>query len=369
MNPLLKLIEQGQSYWLDNLTREMIENGELEQRVRSEGLRGITSNPSTFSKAISGGSAYDAQIAGLDGDVSAVYEALATTDVRNACDILRPVYDSSHGADGFVSIEVSPHLARDAEATLIEARRLWQTVDRPNVLIKIPGTAEGVSAIERALVEGINVNITLLFSVPAYQAVAKAYIRALERRVLDGKPVDKIASVASFFLSRIDVLVDGRLQERLEQTPAPETTAQIRDLVGKVAVANAKLAYQWFKANLMTERWLDLAGEGARVQRLLWASTSTKNPDYHDLMYVEPLIGPDTVNTMPESTIDAFRDHGKVQATLESDLSDASGVMGALELVGIDFDDVARQLEDEGIQKFVDPFDDLMRAIAEKRGR
>lgn len=358
MNPLLELADLGQSYWLDNLTRRMIENGELKNRVVKEGLRGITSNPAIFSKAITNGQEYDAQIkraTAAGGSIEAVYEALVVTDIRNACDILRPVFDETDGIDGYLSLEVSPHLARDTEGSVAEGRRLWQAVDRPNLLIKIPGTAEGVPAIEQLLFEGINVNVTLLFSIESYQAVAEAHMRALERRLAAGLPIDKVASVASFFLSRIDVMVDGLLKEKA--TPAAKA------LLGKAAIANAKLAYRQFKQNITGSRWKALAAKGGRAQRMLWASTSTKNPDYSDVMYVDTLIGPHTVNTLPEETIAAFADHGTVASTVEEGLDDAAATMAAIAELGIDFAMVTRQLEEEGIQKFIDPYVALLEAL------
>lgn len=371
MNPLLELIGHGQSYWLDNLTRDMIANGALARRVADEGLRGITSNPDTFSKAIGHGDAYDEQIMNLLGQgpvpaVGEIYEELATTDVRNACDILRPVFDESDGVDGYVSLEVSPHLAHDAKATVAEGRRLWERVGRPNLFIKVPGTVEGLPAIEGLLFEGINVNVTLLFSVTSYQAVAEAHMRALERRAADGRPLDRVASVASFFLSRIDVLVDNLLVQRLHPLLDPTDVARIRGLVGKVGVANAKIAYRRFTDNLSSGRWSALSAKGARPQRMLWASTSTKNPAYPDLMYVEPLIGPETVNTMPEKTIAAFREHGHAAPTVGLGVEEASRTMAELERLDIDFDQVARQLENEGVQKFIDPFDELITGLDRK---
>jgi transaldolase len=363
MNPLLKLADLGQSYWLDNLTRRMIENGELKARVEKEGLRGITSNPSIFSKAISKSEDYTAQIRearAAGGTVEAVYEALATTDIRNACDILRPVFDQSGGSDGFVSLEVSPRLARDTETSITEGRRLWQAVDRPNLLIKIPGTKEGVPAIEQLLFEGINVNVTLLFSIDSYQAVAEAHMRALDRRVAAGQPIGAVASVASFFLSRIDVLIDGLLKERMAEHP------EARDLLGKAGIANAKLAYRQFKRNIGSARWQALAAKGGHVQRMLWASTSTKNPDYSDVMYVDALIGPHTVNTLPEETITAFADHGTAANTVEQGMDEAAATMAAIAKLGIDFTKATRQLEDEGIQKFIDPYDSLMEALGRR---
>ena len=370
MRNLLKLIEKGQSYWIDNLTRNMITDGELQRRVTEEGCRGVTSNPAIFYNAISSSRDYDAQIAELvqqQWPLQQIYEELVVTDVRNACDILRKVYDESEAHDGFVSLEVSPHLAHQTDASLDEARRLWHKVDRPNLLIKIPGTSEGVPAIETLLSEGINVNVTLLFSVERYQAIADAYARALEHRIARGFPIDHIISVASFFLSRIDTLVDELLGHRISersslQTPRPQ------DYLGTAAVANAKLVYAQFKQNLQTAQWKKLTHQGARPQRLLWASTSTKNPHYNDVMYVEPLIGPDTINTMPNQTIAAFADHGTVRETVQEGLDKAQTIMQSISQLGIDFHLVTEQLLNEGIQKFIDPFDSLMDAINTKCG-
>jgi transaldolase len=371
MNPLLQLMTCGQSYWLDNLTRDMITDGELHMRVTEQGLRGVTSNPATFHKAIVGSAAYDAQIKQLVGEgreTTAIYEYLVVTDVQDACDILRPVYDASGGVDGFVSLEVSPYLAHDTLGTMQEARRLFSAVDRPNLFIKIPGTPAGVPAIEEMLYEGVTVNITLLFAIEDYENVAQAYIRALERRLAEGKPVNNVASVASFFLSRIDVLVDQLLGHRLRPGLPNENVTRCEQLLGKVAIANAKLAYQSFKRLFGSERWHALEAQGARVQRPLWASTSTKNPLYPDTLYVEPLIGPHTINTMPAETITAFADHGKVVAnTIEADLEEAQRILHDLEDVGIDFHCVTWQLQNEGVQKFIEPYDALMQALTAKR--
>jgi transketolase len=372
MDRIAELMAHGQSCWMDDLTRRMIASGDLARRIAQQGLRGITSNPAIFEKAIRQGADYDddvARAAAAGHSAQDIYEELVTADVRNACDLLRPVYDQTHGIDGFVSLEVSPHLAYDTRASVEEARRLWGRVDRPNLFIKIPGTAAGVPAVEELLVEGINVNITLLFSIASYEAVAEAYMRALERRSAAGKPVDTVASVASFFLSRIDVLVDELLWHRI--VPGRRSSADLnpRSLLGKAAIANAKLAYQSFKHMLAGERWKALERKGARVQRMLWASTSTKDPAYPDLMYVEPLIGPLTINTMPEKTIAAFRNHGKVQDTIEQGVAEAKRVMADLARLGVRFDLVTAQLENEGIQKFIDPFDSLMQVLAAKRER
>jgi transaldolase len=331
----------------------------------------MTSNPAIFHKAIAGSRDYDAQMRQLvhNGcELSDIYEQLVVTDVQHACDILRPVYETSAGVDGFVSLEVSPHLAHDTAGTIVEARHLFHAVDRPNVLIKIPGTAAGVPAIEAMLSEGVNINITLLFAIEDYEAVAQAYIHALERRVAEGKPVHTIASVASFFLSRIDVLADHLLEQRVQSDTAQTDAPHPEQLLGKVAVANAKLAYQSFKRLFSGARWQALEHQGARVQRPLWASTSTKNPHYSDVYYIEPLIGPDTVTTMPDETIAAFADHGVIVANaIAADVAGARQVLRDLERVGIDLDAVTQQLQHEGVQKFIEPFDQLLQALEARR--
>jgi transaldolase len=368
--PPRQLLEYGQSYWLDNLTREMIRNGELARRVSEEGLRGVTSNPALFHKAISKGRDYDDQIERLVRQglpVAAIYEHLVVSDIQDACDILRPVYEESARRDGYVSLEVSPYLAHDTEESFEEARRLHRLVDRPNVFIKIPGTRAGFAAIEEALFEGININITLLFSIAHYKAVAEAYVRALERRAEAGRALDDVASVASFFLSRIDVLVDRFLAHRIRPSMTEGTRPRPEQLLGKAAIANAKLAYQHLERILRSDRWKRLEERGARVQRLLWASTSTKDPLYDEIRYVAPLIGPHTVNTMPPATIRAFDARGVVAHTVERDLNEARQVMEQLAAVGVDFDSVTWQLENEGIQKFREPFDELMATLAERR--
>jgi len=371
MNTLTELINYGQSYWLDNLTRNKIKSGEIKKRVIQQGLRGITSNPSIFNKAITTGNEYDTQIKQLVNQrkgAHEIYEALTVKDVQDACDILRPVFDESEGVDGFISIEVSPYLARDTEGTMIEARRLFKSVSRPNCFIKIPGTPECVSAIEEMLYEGINVNITLLFSIQSYEAVAYAYIKALERRSAESKSIKEIRSVASFFLSRIDVLVDQLLGHFIVPGRADDNSNKPERLFGKAAIANAKLAYQSFKRIFYGERWDKLTGLGAKVQRPLWASTSTKDPLYDDVKYVEALIGRDTVNTLPDETIDAFADHGKLEEdTIEKDLHEAYKVIEDLKKIGIDIDFVTKQLLNEAIQKFIEPYDNLMKSISKKR--
>ena len=372
MNNLIKLLDYGQSYWLDNLTRGKIKKGEIKNRVTQQGLRGITSNPSIFNKAISKGNDYDAQIKQLVREkksVREIYEALTVKDVQDACDILKSVYDESNGTDGLVSLEVSPYLARDTEGTIKEARRLFSKVARPNCFIKIPGTDEGIPAIEQCLYEGININITLLFSIQSYEAVALAYIKALERRLDEGKDIKNIASVASFFLSRIDVLTDQLLghyiiPEKTTGEPRPE------NLLGKAAIASAKIAYQSFKNIFSGERWQKLSNNGARVQKPLWASTSTKDPLYPDVRYVETLIGPHTVNTLPDETIDAFADHGKlIENSIEHDIDEARQTFENLGKLGVDINFVTRQLVNEGIQKFISPYDNLMKTLADKRSQ
>jgi transaldolase/glucose-6-phosphate isomerase len=369
MEPLFELLEHGQSYWLDNLSREMIRDGSLARRVEAEGLRGVTSNPAIFHKAISSGTLYADQIEALAGEgrsVAAIYEELAVTDVREACDVLRPVWQASDGVDGYVSLEVSPHLVHDTRGSIEEAKRLWDAVDRPNLMVKIPGTPAGVTAIEELLFEGVNVNVTLLFSVSAYEAVHRAYLNALNRRREAGRPLGTVASVASFFLSRIDVLVDGLLSQRIDRREAtPEGPAS---LFGTAAIASARLAYRSFESVLEGEEWEALAQAGARPQRLLWASTSTKNPLYDSVRYVEPLVGPYTVNTMPEVTIEAFGREGRVvPAGIRQGVGEAERVFERLEALGIDMQAVCEQLVNEGADKFIVPFDALISGLADRR--
>lgn len=374
MSQLRQLHEHGQSFWIDNLSRRMIKEGDLKRHVTEEQLCGVTSNPTIFNKAISTGRDYEEQIRQLTAagrSTHEIYEELVTTDVRDACDVLRSVYDQSNGTDGFVSLEVSPHLAHDADESIAEAHRLHATVNRPNLFIKIPGTASGVAAVEQLVFDGINVNITLLFSIENYEAVAHAYLRALERRLSARRPIDNVASVASFFLSRIDLLADQLLAHRIQygQSATSATTHDLSRLLGKTAIANAKLAYQSFKHILGLDRWQVLARSGAKPQRMLWASTSTKNPAYSDVMYVEPLIGPYTVNTMPDETIAAFADHGKAANTVEEGIQEAHLVMKDIAAAGIDFRMLTQQLENEGIQKFIEPYDALMQSLAKKRDK
>ncbi len=366
MNPLKELAAQGQSIWLDYIRRGMTRDGGLLKMVADDGLRGMTSNPAIFQQAIAGSDDYDDVINGLVGDAGkdakAIFEELAIVDIREAADVLRTVYDDTDALDGYVSLEVSPSLADDAEGTLEEARRLWRAVDRPNLMIKIPGTKAGLHAIEEALFEGINVNVTLLFAVSAYADVAEAYVKALERRVAANQPVARIASVASFFVSRIDSEIDARL-DKLAKVALPNE--KILALRGKAAVANAKLAYvDVYQPLVASPRWQALAARGARPQRLLWASTGTKNKAYSDVLYIAELIGPDTVNTAPPATIDAFRDHGKVARTLDTNIDDARATMAALASVGVDVDEVTALLLERGKELFREAIDALFETIA-----
>lgn len=361
-NPLLLASEAGQSIWLDNLTRDMVREGGLQKLVREDGVSGVTSNPAIFSKAMTQGSAYDDQMRRLaeEGmDALAIYETMAIEDIQGACDVLRPVFERTNGTDGFVSLEVSPHLARDTDGTVVEARRLWKAVNRPNVLIKIPGTVEGVPAIRQCLTEGISINVTLLFSLDAYRSVMEAHLAALEARKDAGKPLATVASVASFFLSRIDTLIDKQLD-----AIGSEEAAALR---GKVAVASAKLAYRMWKETYSGPRWEALAEAGARVQKPLWASTSTKDDAYSDVKYVEPLIGPQTINTVPDETLEAFRDHGKVGHTIQDGQAEAEDTLRRLEMLGISLKQATDELVEEGIAKFVRPFEKLLDALDEKR--
>lgn len=367
----LELVETfGQSIWLDYIRKDLIASGELRRLIREDGLRGMTSNPAIFEKAIAGSHDYDADIQTLAGEGKAaagIYEALSQRDVQSAADVFRPLFKATGGKDGYVSLEVNPHLARDTEGTLREARRLWSALDRPNVLIKVPATAEGLPAIQQLISEGISVNVTLLFGLPRYRLVAEAYVAGIEARLAKRMEVAHIASVASFFVSRIDALVDPLLEKKAAQ--GGSAAALARQTQGQVAVASARMAYQTYKEIFRNERFKDMADRGARPQRLLWASTGTKNPAYSDVKYIEELIGPDTVNTVPMETLDAFRDHGVPKASLDRDIGTASGVLGRLPELGIDIDSLTQQLEDEGVGKFNKPFDKLMAALAERSGR
>ena len=366
-NPLKQLEPLGQSIWLDYIRRDLIEGGGLRRLILDDGLRGMTSNPSIFEKAIVESHDYDADIRALivEGkSAKEIYEALSQRDVRSAADEFKSVYEMTDGIDGYVSLEVNPHLAHDTNGTIQEARRLWNALDRPNVFIKVPATPEGLPAIRHLITEGINVNVTLLFGLPRYLQVAEAYIAGIEARVAQGKCVKHVASVASFFVSRIDSLVDTLLTLVIAQGGHDAELA--KSLLGQVAVANAKLAYQSYKELFGSLRFNNLIEAGARVQRLLWASTGTKNPEYSDVKYVEALIGPNTVNTVPLETFDAYRAHGEPEATLEMDIGEAARLMKRLPALGISIDHVTQQLEDEGVEKFDKPFDKLMETLAQK---
>jgi transaldolase len=368
-NPLVALIPEGQSVWLDNLTRELVNGPELRALIEEDGLRGMTSNPTIFQKAIAAGHAYDEQLKTLvnqETNTADSFEALAVKDVQTACDVFRPVYDALDGKDGFVSIEVSPGQARTAEGTITEARRLWNAVSRPNVMVKVPGTVEGAEAIGALLSEGININITLLFSLENHERVMWQYIKALETRLAAGQPINRLASVASFFVSRVDTLVDKLLDDKIAAETDEAKKTALGNLKGKAAIANAQLAYGRFREIFDSERFQKLQKQGARVQRPLWASTSTKNPDYRDVMYVEELIGPDTVNTMPQATIQAFKDHGKVSRTVDTHLEAARDVMAKLKAAGIDLHAVTDQLEEEGIDGFSKSYELLLADIEKK---
>jgi transaldolase len=371
-NPLAALQAMGQSVWLDYITRKMLIDGELKRLIDEDDLRGMTSNPTIFEKAISHGPEYDEEfqrLAQAGADADAIYRALTTSDIRAALEEFGRVYDRTAGRDGFVSLEVSPLLAYQTEPSLAEARALWRALDRPNAMIKIPGTPEGLPAIEEALFEGININVTLLFSVAAYEQVAHAYLRALKRRVAAGLPIDRIASVASFFVSRIDTETDQRLEAQLKREQDPSRKAELEELMGKAAIANAKHAYALYESIFFGPEFAALRDKGARVQRLLWASVSTKNPKYPDTLYVDELIGPDTVSTMPPQTFAAFKDHGKVRPSLTEDLAGAHRVMDRLAAVGIDFQDVTAVLLQEGVASFQKSFAQLMDTIRRKRAQ
>lgn len=357
----------GQSLWLDYIDRTMLSDGALSRRIRDDALTGQTSNPSIFEKALAEGAAYDAQLATLDASLSdrAAFELVATTDVRNACDAFRGVYDSTDSVDGYVSIEVSPDLARDTAGTVAEARHLWKIVDRPNLMIKVPGTPEGAEAIRRLIADGINVNVTLLFSIDAHARVIEAFIAGLEDRAAAGKSVARVASVASFFVSRVDSAIDKQLTTMAAENPAAADT--LHALHGRAAIANAKLAYRLFTASFSTIRWAALAAQGAQVQRPLWASTSTKNPAYRDVMYVEELIGAHTVNTLPPATLEAFRDHGEVRASVTENVADAERVLSALESQGVSLQAVTDSLLTEGLASFEHSFATILAGLNRKR--
>ena len=366
-NPLKRLHALGQSVWLDYIRRDLIASGGLRRLVEEDGLRGMTSNPAIFEQAIGEGHGYDGDIRALAGQgrgTREIYETLTQHDVRSAADEFRPLYEATDGNDGYVSLEVNPHLAHDTEGTIREAQGLWRSLDRPNVMIKVPATAAGLPAIEHLIGEGINVNVTLVFGVPRYQQVAEAYIAGLEARLSRGQDISRVASVASFFVSRIDALVDPLLAAIVARGGLEARLA--RDMLGKVAVACAKLAYQNYADLFGTIHFCGMAQSGACPQRLLWASTGTKNPDYSDVKYIEALIGPDTVTTVPLGTLAAYRDHGKPKARLEADVMEAHWLLERLAEIGVDLDRATQQLEAAAVEKFIRPFDRLLETLAQR---
>jgi transaldolase len=368
-NTLIELQGCGQSVWLDNISKAILDSDELKKLIEEDGLRGVTSNPTIFEKAINGSQDYDAvlgQLARAGRSVDEIYEALVIDDIRRATDLFQPLFRATKGLDGYVSLEVSPKLANETQQTLEEARRLWAKVDRENVMIKVPATPAGIPAIEQLISEGINVNVTLMFSLEHYVRVAEAYVRGLQARARNGKPL-AVGSVASFFVSRVDSLIDKQLEERLAGSTNGSEKQKLQSLLGKTAIANSKVVYQKFKEIFGRRAFLDLKEKGARVQRPLWASTSTKNPKYRDVLYAEELIGPDTVDTMPPATIDAFRDHGRVRVSLEEGLGEADGVFRSLADLGIDMTAATEKLQVDGVKLFADSFDTLMKSLASKR--
>ena len=369
-NPLRQLKALGQSVWYDNIDRAQLLSGLFQRLIDEDGIVGTTANPTIFEQSISKGTAYDEQIRQLIQEhtsTNEIYEALVMTDVRLVADKLRPVYEQTNKQDGYVSLEISPDLSYDTEAMLAEARRFWNTVDRPNLLVKIPATPAGIPAIRQALSEGININITLIFALENYRQVVESYLRALEERSARGQDISHIASVASFFVSRVDVLVDPLLEERITTAGESVERQKLKALLGKAAIANARLVYQEFKRLFDTPRFETLKDHGAHVQRPLWASTSTKNPAYRDVLYAEELIGPDTVDTMPLTTIENFRDHGRVRHSIEDNIPEAKAELATLEEVGIHYNQVTRQLQEEGVARFADSFHKLYAGIDTKR--
>jgi transaldolase / glucose-6-phosphate isomerase len=367
-NPLKELVKFGQAVWLDYIRRDLLTTGELKRFIENDGLRGMTSNPSIFEKAITGSTLYAQTLKDLeqrkDLDAKGRYEQLAIKDIQDAADIFRPVYEQTKFHDGYVSLEVSPYLAHKTEETMAEARRLWKTVARPNVMIKVPGTPEGIPAIRQLISEGININVTLLFALDVYIRVAEAYIAGLEQFVKGGGDPSRVASVASFFISRIDTLVDGEIDAKIKAATNPADVTALKNLHGKVAIANAKLTYQRYKQLFSGGQWAPLAAKGAQTQRVLWASTSTKNPAYSDIYYVEELIGKDTVDTIPPATFDAFRDHGKPRASLEENVPAAQETMQGLEKAGISMKAATDKLTEDGVKQFAGAFDTLLAAVA-----
>jgi len=369
-NPLKGLLEYGQSPWMDYIRRDLLTDGGLKKMIDADGLRGMTSNPAIFEKSIVGSTLYNDILQSPDAktlDAKSLYERIAIRDVQDACDIFKPVYKSTHRRDGYVSLEVSPYLANDTKSTLEEARRLWKTVGRENLMIKVPGTPEGVPAIRQLLEEGLNINVTLLFAQSAYELVAEAFLAALEARALKGLDVNHCASVASFFVSRIDTLVDSTIEGKLK-TASGGTKELLTSLEGKVAIANAKLTYKKYQELFGGPRWKALAAKGAQTQRLLWASTSTKNPKYRDVVYVEELIGADTVDTIPPATFDAFRDHGKLRKSLTEDVEGAAKTMANMETAGVSMKEVTHKLLVDGVKLFADAFKTLLDATGKSAG-
>jgi transaldolase / glucose-6-phosphate isomerase len=366
-NPLKALLSYGQSMWLDYIRRDLITSGKLKTMIDDDGLRGMTSNPSIFEKAIADSHLYDDMLKSLgsraDLDATSRYEQIAIRDIQDVADVLRPVYQSSEFRDGYVSLEVSPLLALETQKTIDEGRRLWKTVNRENVMIKVPGTAEGLPAIRQLIGEGININVTLLFAQEVYEKVAEAYIAGLEDLAKRGGNLKKMAGVASFFISRIDTLVDSMIEDKLKTAKDAQTQGLLKSLLGKVAIANGKLTYQRYQRIFSGPRWEALASKGAQTQRVLWASTSTKNPAYRDVMYVEELIGPDTVDTMPPATVDAFRDHGRLRNSLTEDVAGAQKVMDDLAKAGISIKEATTKLTTDGVKLFADAFSKLLAAV------
>jgi transaldolase len=366
-NPLKALLEYGQSMWLDYIRRDLLTSGQLKRMIEEDGLRGMTSNPSIFEKAIADSHLYDDLLKSLasrhDLNPTARYEQIAIRDIQDAADILRPVYKSSNCRDGYVSLEVSPLLALKTQETIEEGRRLWKAVGRENVMIKVPGTPEGLPAVRQLIGEGININVTLLFAQEVYEQVAEAYVAGLEDLAKRGGDLKKMAGVASFFISRIDTLVDSMIDEQLKASQDPQQQKLLESVKGKVAIANGKLTYQRYQQIFSGPRWEALATKGAQTQRVLWASTSTKNPAYRDVMYVEELIGPDTVNTMPPATIEAFRDHGRLRNSLTEDVNGAQKVMDDLARAGIPIKEVTTKLTEDGVRLFADAFHKLLAAV------
>ncbi|HLX39605.1 MAG TPA: transaldolase [Ktedonobacteraceae bacterium] len=369
-NPLQQLQSLGQSVWYDNIDRSQLASGQFKRMLVEDAITGVTANPTIFEKSISSGHAYDEQMNQLIADgksTNEIYEALIISDIRSVADLLRPIYDRTNGLDGYVSLEVSPELAHDTEGTMKEVRRFYNIVDRPNLMIKIPGTPEGIPAIRQALLEGINVNITLIFSLDTYREVAEAYISALEERNGAGNDISTIGSVASFFVSRVDTLVDQMLEDKAKATSDSAEQQKLKSLEGKAAIANARIVYQEFKKIFHSPRFESLKHSGAHVQRPLWASTSTKNPAYRDVLYAEELIGPDTVDTMPLETVEKFSDHGQARMSIEDNVPQAHAELDALEQVGVHYDQVTQQLQDEGVHKFADSFHQLFKGIDDKK--